>query len=97
VSFVVAEAESYRPDAEFDAVIFSECLNYLSDPVGIVARYSKSLASNGFIIISLFHSPRADKAWEMLQSATEFIDSVNIAHHSGKRWMIKLLKPSRHC
>ena len=97
LTFAVADAESYDPDRMFDAIVFSECLNYLSDPVGIVERYSKSIASNGSIIISLFQSPRADKAWEMLKPITKFIDCVNIAHHSGKRWTIKLLKPHARC
>jgi SAM-dependent methyltransferase len=57
LTFAVADAESYQPATEPDAIIFSECLNYLSDPVGIIEHYSKSIASNGFIIISLFQSP----------------------------------------
>ena len=97
LAFVVADAERYQPDALSDAIIFSECLNYLSDPVGIVEHYSKSIASNGFIIISLFQSPRADKAWEMLQPIAEIMDCVNIAHQSGKRWTIKLLAPHAPC
>jgi SAM-dependent methyltransferase len=97
LTFAVADAESYQPATEPDAIIFSECLNYLSDPVGIIEHYSKSIASNGFIIISLFQSPRADKAWEMLRPVAEIMDCVNIAHHSGKRWTIKLLTPRAHC
>jgi SAM-dependent methyltransferase len=97
LTFLIADAESYRPEAEFDAVVFSECLNYLSDPLGMVTHYSKSVAGNGWLIISLFHSPRADKAWEMLKSIAEVKDSVNISHHSGKRWTIKLLTPRGRC
>ena len=97
LTFAVADAESYQPATEPDAIIFSECLNYLSDPVGIIEHYSKSIASNGFIIISLFQSPRADKAWEVLRPVAEIMDCVNIAHHSGKRWTIKLLTPRAHC
>ena len=97
LSFVVADAERYRPASVADAIIFSECLNYLSDPVGIVEHYSKSIASNGFIIISLFQSPRADKAWEMLRPIGKIMDCVNIVHQSGKRWTIKLLAPPAHC
>jgi SAM-dependent methyltransferase len=97
LSFAVADAESYQPEIVPDAIIFSECLNYLSDPVSIINHYSKSIASNGFIIISLFESPRADKAWEMLRPAAEIMDCVNIAHHSGKRWTIKLLTLRARC
>jgi SAM-dependent methyltransferase len=97
LAFAVANAESYQPDKAYDAIILSECLNYLSDPVGIVERYSKSTSNNGCIIISLFQSPRANKAWEMLEQVTEVMDCVSIAHHSGKRWTIKLLKPRPLC
>src|SRR5262245_52903904 len=96
-SFVVADAEKYQPAIVSDAIIFSECLNYLSDPLGIVEHYSKSIADNGSIIISLFQSPRADKAWEMLRPTAEIMDCVNIAHQSGKRWTIKLFSPCVHC
>jgi 2-polyprenyl-3-methyl-5-hydroxy-6-metoxy-1,4-benzoquinol methylase len=97
LTFVVADAETYQPDTVFDAVIFSECLNYLRDPVGIIEHYSKSISSNGNIVVSLFQSPRADKAWEMLRPVAEIMDCVNVAHHSGKRWTIKLLRPCAHC
>jgi SAM-dependent methyltransferase len=97
LSFLLADAESYRPAAVFDAVVFSECLNYLSDPLAMVTHYSKSIAANGSLIISLFQSPRADKAWAMLNSIAEVKDSVSIAHHSGKRWTIKLLTLRGRC
>ncbi len=97
LTFAVADAESYRPETVSDAIIFSECLNYLSDPVSVIQHYSRSIASNGFIIISLFQSPRADKAWEMLRPVGEIIDCVNIVHQSGKRWTIKLLTVRAHC
>jgi SAM-dependent methyltransferase len=93
LDFAVADAETYRPEAEFDAIIFSECLNYLSDPLGVVQHYCKSIAANGSLIVSLFQSPRADKAWSMLEAIATVRDSVNISHHSGKRWKIKLLTP----
>jgi SAM-dependent methyltransferase len=97
LSFAVADAENYQPEMVSDAIILSECLNYLSDPVSIINHYSKSISSNGFIIISLFESPRADKAWEMLRPVGEIMDCVNIAHHSGKRWTIKLLTLRARC
>jgi SAM-dependent methyltransferase len=93
LDFAVADAESYQTEAEFDAIVFSECLNYLNDPVGVVQHYGKSIAANGSLIVSLFQSPRADKAWSMLEAIATVRDSVSISHHSGKRWTIKLLAP----
>jgi SAM-dependent methyltransferase len=95
--FNVADAETYRPDTLSDAIIFSECLNYLSNPLGIIEHYSNSIGRNGFMIVSLFQSPRANKAWRMMSPISEVMDSVSISHHSGKRWTIKLLRPRAPC
>jgi SAM-dependent methyltransferase len=96
-TFKVADAETYRPDTAADAVIFSECLNYLSNPLGIIEHYSNWIGANGFMIISLFQSPRANKSWKLMSPISDVVDSVSITHHTGKRWTIKLLRPRVPC
>jgi len=40
-------------DDHFDCIIFSNILQHLSDPAGILSRYSKVLSKNGIIVLSV--------------------------------------------
>jgi SAM-dependent methyltransferase len=53
-AFVQAEAESFVPAREFDAIIFNESLYYFKEPLKVAAHYEKFLQSDGVLAVSIF-------------------------------------------
>jgi SAM-dependent methyltransferase len=43
-------AEKFEPDRTYDVVLFSNVLNELDDPAGVVGRYADALAEDGSIV-----------------------------------------------
>jgi 2-polyprenyl-3-methyl-5-hydroxy-6-metoxy-1,4-benzoquinol methylase len=53
--FVAASIDEWEPDGRYDAIVFSEVLYYLPQPVATVARYARSLRNGGSIFLSMWH------------------------------------------
>lgn len=56
---VVADATTYRPEAQFDAVVCTEVLEHVEAPDGFVATAWGSLRPGGVLILTAACPPRA--------------------------------------
>jgi len=91
-SFEAADAATYKPDGAFDIIIFNEMLYYLTNPVGTIHHYSKSLTPGGKFIISLYHSRESWQVWRKCRASLTLLDETRI-DHAGMSWRVRLCQP----
>jgi 2-polyprenyl-3-methyl-5-hydroxy-6-metoxy-1,4-benzoquinol methylase len=97
-TFVAADASSYCPDEAFDVIIFNECLEYFTDPVGLVRRYERFLKPGGTFIVSMFvglDTTRTARIWRMLMPVYRVAAGTSVTNHRGYTWVIKVLSPAK--
>ncbi|HEY4986133.1 MAG TPA: class I SAM-dependent methyltransferase [Bradyrhizobium sp.] len=82
--FAVAEADDFHTDRTFDAIIFNQCLNYLSDPVATLVLYARLLNPNGRIIVSLFETARSRLIWKLIDSDMRVLDWMRYGQSEGQ-------------
>ena len=89
--FVHADAENYVPEEDFDAIVFSEVLYILHDPLGAVGRYETWLRPGGIFIVSLYEkSTRAVAVLRRLKERYDVVDDVQISTENDA-WRISVL------
>jgi 2-polyprenyl-6-hydroxyphenyl methylase/3-demethylubiquinone-9 3-methyltransferase len=92
-SYVVADATTFHPDGVFDLIVFNECLNYMSDPAGVIRHYMKFLDFRGHVSISLYNTVRSRAIWRTLNMLNS-IESVYIKVENFRAtWTVKLMRP----
>lgn len=95
-TFVRADAATFVPDGRFDIVVFNECLEYFDDPVALVRRFERYLATGGEIVVSMFagtHTARTRHIWKRLEAVHAPVDSTRVTNHDGFTWIIKTFRP----
>jgi SAM-dependent methyltransferase len=93
--FIVADAESFQSDQDFDLIIFNECLYYLKDPRGLMVSYKRWLRPGGHILVSMYISPANKEIWHKLEGDFALKDSMvawNLRISGG--WSVGLLVPA---
>lgn len=93
-SFVAADAETFVPDGTFEIVIFNECVHYFRSPARSVARYERSLTSNGLFVVSAFRTPRGDAIMRELVESYTVIEKTSIGNRKGTS-LVVVLAPGR--
>lgn len=91
--FEVGEAQTWRPEGRFDAIVFNEMLYYLEAPDAVVARLAGSLNPGGAVIVSIHRRRRYQWVWRALQRGFTVADAVHVRHASGVAWDVRLLRP----
>ncbi|MES1241356.1 MAG: class I SAM-dependent methyltransferase [Acidobacteriota bacterium] len=91
-ALVAADAETYKPEGKWDAIVFNECVYYFEDPIGTVLRYRESLAEGGTLIVSTFRSRRADVIARRLIERLPLAEEVAVSNRKGT-WVVRLFKP----
>lgn len=89
--YVSADMEKYKPENNYDAIIFTESLYYAKNPLQLLKRYQFYLKPNGVFIISMFHNKRIPQIWERLESYFKILDSIKTTNERG-HWDCKLLQ-----
>lgn len=95
-SFVAADATRFEPPATYDLIVFNEVLEYFDDPLAVVRHWSRFLAKDGAIIVSMFSgltTARSDKIWRALETEYRQEASTQVQNEARYRWVIKVLKP----
>ncbi len=106
-SFLVAPAETFEPEARFDAIVFAETLYYLADPAGQAVRYSNFLTPQGYLFVSMALCGLRDELWKLsiwrdLREHFDVENEVDLYFSGNGRaapvaWTVKVLKPrTRH-
>jgi SAM-dependent methyltransferase len=90
--FVVADASSYTTTDLFDVVVFNETLYYLSDPIGVLRRYSQFLKPDGIIIISNFIARHLMRMPLEIAQNFHVIDQTTVINSHGRGWTIQAVR-----
>jgi SAM-dependent methyltransferase len=90
-SLLAADAEAYRPEGCWNAIVFNECVYYFEDPVGTVLRYRGALAEGGTLIVSTFRSRRADVIAKRLIERLPLVEEVAVTNRKGT-WVVRLFR-----
>jgi 2-polyprenyl-3-methyl-5-hydroxy-6-metoxy-1,4-benzoquinol methylase len=90
--FLVADVESHPlPKEKFDAVIFSECLNYMKYPQSMIEKYTNVIAPNGKMLISMYQCGRTEAAWRLIPSCVTMIQSAKITNElTNISWVVRV-------
>lgn len=86
--FEVADGASFTPSRRYDAVVFNESLYYFEEPEAAVARYAAhTLDPEGWLVVSLFRSRRAEAIGRQLRRRFRRLDGVTVSHGDSS-WSI---------
>jgi SAM-dependent methyltransferase len=85
--FLVADAELYRPQETFDAVVMNECLYYFEDPLAVALAYFDALADKGVLVVSQFRSRRSSAIARLLREKLPLIEETLITSRKGT-WIV---------
>jgi 2-polyprenyl-3-methyl-5-hydroxy-6-metoxy-1,4-benzoquinol methylase len=77
--------------ADYDAIIFTESINYVTERAALLQRYAKHLKPGGVFIISVFEAKESAKVWEEIHSVTTVIDSTITTNDHGT-WVCEVLR-----
>lgn len=91
-AFEVADAETWRPDRRFAAVVLNECLYYFRRPLAGARRYLDALEPRGAMIVSMFRGPRSDAIARRLAAELPVAEEIELAL-GAKRWRIAVFRP----
>jgi 2-polyprenyl-3-methyl-5-hydroxy-6-metoxy-1,4-benzoquinol methylase len=92
--FLHADAASYVPDEQFDAIIWNECLYYLADPIATISRYPAFLRPEGVIIVSMFYQTFATRRlFRQLRVLGPVVGELLISNQEGAAWMVRVYRP----
>jgi 2-polyprenyl-3-methyl-5-hydroxy-6-metoxy-1,4-benzoquinol methylase len=89
-SFAVSDAESFRTDQRFDAIVFNEVTTYLRHPTDVLERYAGMLNEGGKLIVSQWRCRPARVMWWQLTRRFETAEHTRVT--SGPSWDVKVLK-----
>ena len=87
--FAQADAASFAPTEQFDAIIWNECLYYLRDPIGVIQRYRQYLRPRGVMIVSMFYQTFATRRlFRQLNVLGPVLADVRL-EASNKSWVLR--------
>lgn len=91
-TFLAADVAGWRPDGQYDAIVFNECLYYLRDPLGVMRSLARALRPGGVMVVSVF-----DRSWATRRIAKR-VDQVGpvlaqtrVVAPSGPAWTVKVI------
>lgn len=91
-TFVVGDAETYKPTGAFDVIVLNECIYYFVEPVNTLQRYASYLTAGGLFVISLFDKDRTRPIRRRLKSAFCLVDETVISNAKGT-WYCLVVTP----
>jgi 2-polyprenyl-3-methyl-5-hydroxy-6-metoxy-1,4-benzoquinol methylase len=92
--FLQADAATYVPDEQFDAIVWNECLYYLADPIQVIQRYRSYLRPNGIMVVSMFYQTYATRRlFRQLGVLGTSVADLLISTKEGAAWMVRAYQP----
>ncbi len=94
MEFIEGNYETWRPDGEFDAISFNECIGYAHDPAATLEAFTRHLAPGGLFFLSHFRFGAYAAQWRRMASVCETIHATAVMSADGKQiWDIRVLRP----
>ena len=92
-TFVTSDIDAYAPAGVFDAIVFTESLCYLPDPLRTVATFARHLSERGVVLVSMNVDFRGGPdIVRQLQQRYRTLDAVRLAHADRNRsWLCAVL------
>ena len=93
VEFIVGDGSSFAPDEPFDAVLFTDCIEYLAPPAELAAHYARHLRPGGVLGATQWLALGPLKLWEEMKAATEILDEALVQAPFGGAWQVWTARP----
>jgi 2-polyprenyl-3-methyl-5-hydroxy-6-metoxy-1,4-benzoquinol methylase len=88
--FQPANAEEFRSDQRFDAIIFNEVAWYFKDPGATLVNYANMLREGGVLIVSMYDILPARSMWTSVARHFDTVDAFQVKN-SFHTWNVRLL------
>jgi SAM-dependent methyltransferase len=78
ILFVARDIREFDPVGNWDAIVFSEVLSYLSahEAIAEVRRYAEALSPEGVVAISMINDGKSRAIWRALRQEFQWIDGI---------------------
>lgn len=94
MEFIVGDYETWRPDGQFDAIAFNECIGYARDPAATLRAFSAHLRPGGRFFLSHFRFGTYAAQWRRMATVCDTVEAAAVTNETGdKIWDIKILNP----
>jgi len=93
VEWIEANYETWRPPAQFDAIIFNECIGYAHDPAATLAAFARHLTPTGCFFLSHYRFCSYLAQWRRIETVCETLHATAVLSPQGQIWDIKILRP----
>jgi SAM-dependent methyltransferase len=91
-TFVVGDAEAYKPADAFDVIVLNESIYYFVEPVNTLQRYADYLTAGGLFVISLFDKDRTRPIRRRLKGAFCLVDETVVSNAKGTWYCLVLTR-----
>ena len=78
ILFAARDIREFDPVGDWDAIVFSEVLSYLSahEAIAEVRRYAEALSPEGVVAISMINDGKSRAIWRALRQEFRWIDGI---------------------
>jgi 2-polyprenyl-3-methyl-5-hydroxy-6-metoxy-1,4-benzoquinol methylase len=78
ILFQAHDIREFDPMGDWDAIVFSEVLTYLTvhEAIAEVRRYAKALSPEGLVAISMMNDAKSRAIWRALREEFRWIDGI---------------------
>ena len=91
VRYLVADMQKLELDETFDAVIFTESINYVPRRHQLLRKYARFLNEGGVFIVSIYRNKRSAGIWTEIHSVAAPIDRATTTNEAGA-WDCEVLR-----
>lgn len=93
-TWLVGDLNKLTITGTYDAIIYNESLNYLSDPEEAVIKLFPQLSADGVFIISLVdkHGKEQRRLWDMLDSILQLVERNKVTNLEGNSWTVQVYR-----
>ena len=92
VTYLTDDMRSYQPTETFDAILFTESINYVRHRDEVLRHYLPHLEPEGVFIVSVFDQIRSPQIWQEVAAVLQTVETVITENDRGK-WTCKVLRP----
>lgn len=90
-TFEVADGRTFEPPGTYDVIVFPECLEYLGEPVEVLAHYRRFLQPGGVFGVSMWMSASTIRLWRRLETLAPIRDQAVVLSDWGGGWIVAVL------
>jgi 2-polyprenyl-6-hydroxyphenyl methylase/3-demethylubiquinone-9 3-methyltransferase len=93
-TYFAADMNDFVPTGPFDAIVFTESINYLHNREQLLRKYIQYLVPGGKFIISVFEFKQSPQIWREIETPLRVVDEVRTTNQRGT-WVCKVLEAKK--